>query len=171
MRNAQERFVPLTSRRFGRSLTRSAHHSPAANISSIRGPGRSRTSRSRTCRRRVSPVRAMRRFLVCGFLGLPPLLDRYLADCHRAPIARAVATLSPLRSQGKRLIFSIHEAWPESVHRRATPAAATIERISSDPSLLTKSLDCTVCRDRKRRSDVVELSTNLDRSPFAKIAA
>src|SRR5258708_2261627 len=39
LRNAQKRFVPLTSRGFSRSLTRSAHHSPAANISSIRGPG------------------------------------------------------------------------------------------------------------------------------------
>src|ERR1700748_3831248 len=33
---------------------------------------------------------------------------RRVADCHRPPVARAVASLSVLRSQQGRLIFSIH---------------------------------------------------------------
>jgi hypothetical protein len=57
------------------------------------------------------------------------------------------------------------EAWPESAHRRATLAAviAAIKRLSSDPSLRAESLDCTVCRSRKRCPDIVGLSAN---SPF-----
>lgn len=65
------------------------------------------------------------------------------------------------------------EAWPESDHRRATLAAAlsTIQRLSSEPGLRGKSLDCTVCRSRKRRSDVIELSTDVHCSPVVGIAA
>jgi hypothetical protein len=65
------------------------------------------------------------------------------------------------------------EAWPESAHRRATLAAvlSAIKSLSSDPSLRAKSLDCTVCCGRKRRSDVIELSSNLPVSTVLNIAA
>jgi hypothetical protein len=65
------------------------------------------------------------------------------------------------------------EAWPESAHRRATLAAvlAAIERLSSEPSLCGKSLDCMVCRSRNRRSRVIELSANSPVSHAMDVAA
>ena len=65
------------------------------------------------------------------------------------------------------------EGWPESAHRRATLAAvlSSINRLSAEPSLGGKSLDCTVCRGRQHRLRVVELSANVPVSPAVKIAA
>ena len=65
------------------------------------------------------------------------------------------------------------EAWPESAHRRATLAAilSTIHRLSSEPSLRARSLDCTVCRARNLRSDGAELAANLPVSTVLDIAA